>query len=149
MTVIDADGGQVAEMTALSPDGRDDARRSARARRAGHRARGAPPGRVPRDELYAPGSTAEATALRLFGEWSPPGAAQSFLAERPVTVVVAPGGRIVDGAPPPSDLVVEVRRAARGLRESSSAPLAEPRLDFRVDAATAGATRCGPASTSR
>src|SRR3990172_4736592 len=35
---------------------------------------------------------AEATAVQLFGEWSPPGASQSFLAARPVTVVVAAPG---------------------------------------------------------
>ena len=82
--------------------------------------------------------------MRLFGEWSPPGASQSFLAERPVTVVVAaPGGRIVDGAPPPSDLLVEVRRTApRAYGELElPPPLAEPRLDFRVDTATALALR--------
>ena len=83
---------------------------------------------------------AEARAVRLFGDWSPAGSAQTFRAERAVTVVVAaPAGRIVDGAPPPSELLVEVRRATPRSYEQQELPppLAEPRLDFRVDAATA------------
>ena len=79
-------------------------------------------------------------AVRLFGESSPPGSSQSFRAERAVTVVVAaPAGRIVDGAPPPSELLLEVRRTtprAYG-QDELPPPLAEPRLDFRVDTATA------------
>src|SRR5262249_31348618 len=45
----------------------------------------------------------------------------------------------VDGDPPPSELLVEVRRAAPETRDQTEvpAPLAEPRLDFRIDAATA------------
>ena len=92
-------------------------------------------------ELGARGlDPAEAIAIRLFGEWSPAGSAQTFRAERAVTVVVAaPAGRIVDGAPPPSELLVEVRRATPRTYEQQELPppLAEPRLDFRVDAATA------------
>jgi aminomethyltransferase len=46
---------------------------------------------------------------------------------------------VVDGAPPPSDLVVEVRRTTPRTHEEMELPppLAEPRLDFRVDRATA------------
>ena len=146
MTVIDRDGGQQAEVTVLAEDGRED-----------YDAVGASDGRAPATvlrsalrsptgngfvgDLHARGlNPEEASAVRLFGEWSPPGTSQSFLAERPVTVVVAaPGGRIVDGAPPPSDLLVEVRRTApRGYGELElPAPLAEPRLDLRVEKATA------------
>ena len=53
--------------------------------------------------------------------------------------MAAPGGRLVDGDPPASALVVEIRRAAprpAGDLELPR-PLAEPRLDFRVDLATA------------
>jgi aminomethyltransferase len=134
-TVIDRDGGQVAEVTVLTPDGRDDA--------AAIGARANAPATVLR-KLAADGdgfrAGPDARALQLFGEWSPPGSAQSFLAERPVVVVVAaPAGRIVDGATPPSDLVVEVRRAVPHAPDELElpAPLAEARLDFRVDAATA------------
>ncbi len=65
---------------------------------------------------------------------------RAFRVDRAVTIVVAaPGGRILDGAPPPSELLVEIRRAAprRYEQDELPPPLAEPRLDVRVDAATA------------
>ena len=145
VTIVDKDGGQVAEVTVLDASGRDDA--------AALGASADAPATVVREalenrngsllvgELAARGlDPAEASAVRLFGEWSPPGSSQAFRADRPVTVVVAaPGGRIVDGAPPPSELLVEVRRAAPRAYEQFELPppLAEPRLDVRVDAATA------------
>jgi aminomethyltransferase len=138
LTVIDRDGGQVAEVTVLTPDGREDAAAigaNADAPATVVRALAAGGNGLPRG--VDPG---DVRAVRLFGEWSPPGTAQSFLAERPVVVVVAaPAGRIVDGAPPPSDLVVQVRRAVPHAPDETELPppLAEPRLDFRVDAATA------------
>lgn len=143
LTVVDAYGGQVAELTVLSPEGMDDA--------AALGTRAEAPATVLRSlvrngngflrKLAAPRLDPEqALALRLFENTSPPGTSQSFLAERPVTVVVAaPAGRILDGAPPPSDLLVEIRRTtprAYGQIELP-APLAEPRLDFRIDKATA------------
>ena len=145
IAVIDKDGGQVAEVTVLDAAGKDDA--------AALGATADAPATVIRDALAARDGSllvdelgsrgldpAEANAVRLFGEWSPPGASQAFRADRAVTVVVAaPGGRILDGAPPPSELLVEVRRAAprRYEQDELPPPLAEPRLDFRVDAATA------------
>ena len=145
LTVVDKDGGQVAEVTVFSPSGRED-----------YESIGAAPdgpATVVREALQQRGRSllakelgsrgldpTAATAIRLFGEWSPPGSAQTFRAERPVTIVVAaPGGRIVDGASPPSDLLVEVRRVEPRRYEQVELPppLAEPRLDFRVDAATA------------
>ncbi|HET7745559.1 MAG TPA: hypothetical protein VFK76_12550, partial [Gaiellaceae bacterium] len=118
IAVIDKDGGQVAELTALDAAGRDDA--------AALGATADAPATVIRDALSSRDGSllvdelgarvldpGEANAIRLFGEWSPPGASQAFRADRAVTVVVAaPGGRILDGAPPPSELLVEVRRAA-------------------------------------
>jgi len=71
---------------------------------------------------------------------APPGTSQSFRTEREVKVVVAaPAGRIVDGAPPPSDLLVEVRRTTPRTygHVELPEPLAEPKLDFRIDKATA------------
>jgi aminomethyltransferase len=141
VTVIDPDGGQPAEVTVLSPDGRDDpgalgvtADAPASVLRAGG------------DDgflaaLHARGLRPyDAKALRLFGPDGPPGASQAFLAQREALVIVAaPGGRLVDGDPPASALVVEVRRAAprpAGDLELPP-PLAEPRLDFRVDLASA------------
>jgi aminomethyltransferase len=116
VTVIDPEGGQPAELVARTADGRED--------------------------FGALGAAAEATAgvLRLFGPDSPPGASQSFECERDVLLVVAaPGGRVVDGDPPASALVVEVRRATPRAVEDLELPppLGEPRLDFRVDRASA------------
>ena len=145
LTIVDRDGGQVAELTVLAPDGRDDAAAlGARADAPATVLRAAVGSRTGNGfvgELADRGlNPAEATAVQLFGEWSPPGASQSFLAARPVTVVVAaPGGRIVDGAHPPSEIVAEVRRTtARAYGQVElPPPLAEPRLDFRVDTASA------------
>ena len=141
ITVIDPDGGQPAELTVLSPDGRDDpgalgvtADAPASVLRAGG------------DDgflaaLHARGLRPhDARALRLFGPDSPPGASHAFLAQRGgLVIVAAPGGRLVDGDPPASALVVEIRRAAaRPAGELElPPPLAEPRLDFRVDLASA------------
>jgi aminomethyltransferase len=135
----------VAELTVLAADGRDDANA------LGAIADG--PATVVRDalrqrdgsllwsELATRGlDPTEARAVRLFDESSPPGTSQAFRTERAVTVVVAaPAGRIVDGAPPPSELLVEVRRTAARTYDQLELPppLAEPRLDIRVDAATA------------
>ena len=145
VTVVDKDGGQVAEVTVLGADGRDDP-----AALGGH---ADAPATVIREalrdrdgsllwrELGSRGlEPADATAIRLFGEWSAPGSSQAFRADRAVTIVVAaPAGRIVDGAPPPSELLVEVRRVEPRRYEQGELPppLAEPRLDVRIDAATA------------
>jgi aminomethyltransferase len=143
MTVVDAYGGQVAELTVLSPEGTDDADALG--------ARADAPATVLRElvrngngflrRLAAPRlDPEEALAVRLFEDMSPPGSSRSFRAERAVKVVVAaPAGRIVDGAPPPSDLLVEIRRAAprKYGQLELPAPLADPRLDFRVGKATA------------
>jgi aminomethyltransferase len=145
VTVIDPDGGQPAELTVLSPDGRDDpgalgvsADAPATVLR-GLVANGGDDGFLGR--LHERGLRPyDAMALRLFGPDGPPGASQAFACERDALVVVAaPGGRLVDGDPPASALVVEVKRdtpRAEGEAELPE-PLAEPRLDFRVDRASA------------
>ena len=82
----------------------------------------------------------DAMALRLFGHDGAPGASQAFACERDALLVVAaPGGRLVDGDPPASALVVEVKRDTPRSEADAElpAPLAEPRLDFRVDRASA------------
>jgi len=145
VTVLDPEGGQAAELTVLGPDGRDAA--AALGLRADTEAS------VVRAALRSPETHGfltelaargldphDATALRLFGETSPPGATESFASQREVTLVVAaPAGRIVDGAPPPSDLLVSVRRTSprRYGEHELPPPLAEPRLDVRVDKASA------------
>jgi aminomethyltransferase len=84
-----------------------------------------------------------APAVQLFGEWSPAGARVGFTADRELVALVAAPAEPMplddQAANPPSDLVLEVRRAVS--RPAGTAwlpePLAEPVLDIRVDAATA------------
>jgi aminomethyltransferase len=88
--------------------------------------------------LKALGLSAEPGTV--FGPDSRPGSEITLVAEDATTLIVsAPGGRIVDGDVPASELLVEIRRAAPQAREQVElpAPLAEPRLDFRVDKASA------------
>ncbi len=78
--------------------------------------------------------------VTVFGRDSRPGSELSIQAQSATTLVVkAPGGRIVDGDVPASELLIEVRRAAPKTRAELELPppLAEPRLDFRVDRASA------------
>jgi aminomethyltransferase len=136
VTVRDPDGGQPAEVTVLAPDGREDPGALGIAHDGGDATvlQGADRFLA---ELSAP---PDARCLRLFGSDSPPGAAQAYRAEREAVLVAgAPAGRLVDGAPPAGDLVIEVRRAIPRPAEEVELPppLAEPRLDFRVDRATA------------
>jgi aminomethyltransferase len=145
LTIRDPDGGQPAEMTVLDQEGGEDA--------AALGLRADAPATVLRAalgdgraepflaELHGRGlAPADARAVALFATDSPPGASESFGVQRDATVVVAaPGGRVVDGAWPASALVVEILRAeAPHAREAElPTPLAEPRLDFRVDKASA------------
>jgi aminomethyltransferase len=146
LTVRDPDGGQPAEVTVLDAEGGEDA--------AALGARADAPATVLVAALQNGGAASflgelhrrglkphDARAIRLFGTDSAPGAAESFDARRAATVVVAaPGGRVVEGAWPASALTVEIRRAeppSTGGEVELPAPLAEPRLDFRVDRASA------------
>jgi aminomethyltransferase len=146
LTVRDPDGGQPAEVTVLDAEGGEDA--------AALGARADAPASVLTAALRNGGAATflaelhrrglephDARAIRLFGTDSAPGASESFTAARAATVVVgAPGGRIVEGAWPASALTVEVHRAeppTTGGEIELPAPLAEPRLDFRVDRASA------------
>jgi aminomethyltransferase len=145
VTVIDPDGGQPAELTPLARDGRDDPGALGAAADAPATVvhalleSGADDGFL--GALHARGLRPhDARAIRLFGPGGAPGASESFECERDVVLVVgAPGGRVVDGDPPASALIVEVKRATpRPAAEIElPAPLAEPRLDFRVDKASA------------
>ena len=145
VTVIDPDGGQPAELTVLAADGRDDA--------GALGARADAPATVLR-ELVESGADDgflgllherglkphDAMAVRLFGPDGAPGGSQAFACERDALIVVAaPGGRLVDGDPPASALVVEVKRDTPRAEVDGELPepLAEPRLDFRVDRASA------------
>jgi aminomethyltransferase len=145
VTVIDPDGGQPAELTALAHDGRDDPGALGATADAPATAvhtlldSGADDGFL--GALHARGLRPhDARAIRLFGPTGVPGASQAFDVERDVVLVVAaPGGRVVDGDPPASALIVEIKRAKPRpeLEIELPPPLAEPRLDFRVDKASA------------
>src|SRR6185437_10099697 len=81
-----------------------------------------------------------AGSVMVFGPHSSPGEQIELVADRDaVLTVAAPGGRLVDGDAPATELLVEIRRATPRPRAEAElpAPLAEPRLDFRIDAATA------------
>src|SRR3954453_14468716 len=148
MTVRDPDGGQPAEVTVLDAEGGEDAaavgaRADAPATVLVAALNSAHPPAAPfLGELHRRGlKPHDARAIRLFATDSPAGASESFTAVRAATVVVAaPGGRVVEGSWPASALTVEIVRAeppATGGEVELPAPLAEPRLDFRVDRADA------------
>jgi aminomethyltransferase len=136
LRIVDRHGGQVAELTVIgagfgpthpAPDAdatvlRDD--------------RGGLAAALARRGL----DVNEARCARLFGPQSNPGSELEFAAAGETTVVVAaPGGRVIDGEPPATELQIQVRRASpRPVDEAElPAPLADPRLDFRIDPATA------------
>jgi aminomethyltransferase len=147
LEVVNRDGGQVAELTVLDAEGGEDA--------AAIGARADADASVLRElvrnggadgflgVLHARGLVPhDARAVHLFDTETPRGTAETFGVEREATAIVAaPGGRVVDGDWPPSPVLIEVRRAEpRSLEEVElPPPLAEPRLDFRVDLATAAA----------
>src|SRR5919202_15855 len=147
LTVRDPDGGQPAEVRVLDAEGGEDAAAlGGRADAPATVLRAAVANGAAADgflaELHRRGlKPHDARAIRLFGTESPAGAAQSFSAQRAATVVVAaPGGRVVEGSWPASALVVDVERArppATAGDVELPPPLAEPRLDFRVDRASA------------
>ncbi len=127
LTIVDRHGGQVAELTVL----------------------GAPLGPAPDADatvlrsgaLAVPGlDPGEARCARLFGPDSRPGSALEFTAAGETTVIVAaPGGRLIDGDTPATELSLQIRRAIPRARDEVELPppLADPRLDFRVDRASA------------
>ncbi len=83
-----------------------------------------------------------ADTVELFGGGSRAGERFDVEIDAPGMVIVdAPGGRIVDGAPPPSELRLEIRRAAPREQPEPDLPdpLAEPRLELRIDRASAEA----------
>ncbi len=149
LTVRDLHGGQPGELTVFTPGGSEDY--SA----IGASGAGAP-ATVVRSLVGSPADGARevvatlagkgldptsATAIALFGVSSAPGAEETFRASRHVVVVVgAPEGTsVVEGGVPGSDLQLEVARA-RPRNDGEPRlpePLAEPRLDFQVDRASA------------
>jgi aminomethyltransferase len=82
------------------------------------------------------------TGFRLFSAETEPGAETAFEAQADVVVALIPAGGAMapDEQTPPTELKVEIatRAPATGL---APAPLAEPKLDLRIKAATAEAYR--------
>src|SRR5262245_57748053 len=109
-TIIDVDGGQVAEVTAIAPDGSDasgaigaEADAPATVLRSLVSSAAGGSQEVMQDLAGRGLDPTQASAARLFDEWSRPGSEQAFRAARElVLIVAAPAGRLVDGAPPPS-----------------------------------------------
>jgi aminomethyltransferase len=138
--IIDPHGGQVAEVTALGAPLGPEADAPATALRA---LSAAPDGAAGMARALAGRGLDlhDARCARLFGAQSEPGAHVEFTAGGDTTLIVAaPGGRVIDGELPATELSVQVRRSAPRRRDEVElpAPLAEPRLDFRIDPASAG-----------
>ena len=146
LTIVHPDGGGIAELSVFSAEG-DDALSvlGGRSDRPASVIRGlAADGDLAAVELSARGiNPTEAVALALFGETARPGSSVTFRSERPVLCAIANplGGSILieDDAMPASDMLIEIKRtiARRHDEIELPAPLAEPRLDFRIDKATA------------
>ena len=153
LTVVDRQGRQRAEVTTLStagvPNGAvlgigvDGAATRLRALMDGSSVRERVEDPVLAGLLRAGLDPTALDAATLFGDGSPAGTRETFGVREPGTVVVAAPATTMraddEAANPPSDLVLELRRA--GPRERRPAmlpePLAEPVLDLRIDAATA------------
>ncbi len=150
LEIIDSEGRQPAEITVFDNSGTNDCGF------LGSRATG--PATAIADILSAHSEDARAVsaslrrrdinfgkahAVHLFGDDSRPGERATFTADVDgVCIVAAPGGPMrVDDQNPPTDLVVFVRRATTSDAETPPLPepLAEPRLDIRVDRRTARA----------
>jgi aminomethyltransferase len=150
VTIRDPQGAQRAEVTVIATDGGDDfgALGLAAPDTDATVLRSLVGSRVDRAAALVAGlvetgvDPTRARAVALFGESSPAGAETTLRAERDAVLVVgAPtSGRVVEGALPASDLQLEIARA-RPSREQLEPrlpePLAEPRLDFQVDRASA------------
>ena len=148
LRITDPEGGQRAELTVLAADGSGDgsaigARADAPAGVLGGLLGSSVTGadRVVAMLAERGVDASDVRAVRLFGEWSAPGASESFVAERAATAIIASasGASVVEGGVPASDLLIEVTRSvARSFGEIElPPPLAEPRLDFRVERASA------------
>ncbi len=80
-------------------------------------------------------------SVHLFDGESAPGESRSFVAERDAICLIAAPGKAMapDGQRPPTDLIALVTRSVKrpSFEHDLPAPLADPRLDFRVGRATA------------
>ena len=148
ITIIDVEGWQRCELAAFGSGGRQDVEALGTRADSKLTAFTADPAGVDEDtqaaifrlEQYGINAV-DAPAVRLFGDSSRPGDRESFTVERDVIcVIAAPGGPMrVDQQDPPTDLAVTVARArAAELDEILlPPPLANPKLDLRIDKASA------------
>ncbi|MEE8535386.1 MAG: DUF1989 domain-containing protein [Kiloniellales bacterium] len=150
ITVRDPEGRQPGELVLCAPDGRPDP--GALGAHDGGAAGGLQATLARDDEetrvvlagLRRRGfDPAAARAINLFGPESPAGESVSFQAERDALCILAAPGEdmAVDAQNPPTPLDLAIVRAApRETRdEHLPDPLADPRLDFRIDRRTASA----------
>ncbi|GAA5167263.1 DUF1989 domain-containing protein [Pseudonocardia eucalypti] len=103
-----------------------------------------PQGRQTAELTVRGADPADARDERLFGEWSPAGATETItVAAEAVARVAVPDTRMSVADPdanPPSDLLLELHRAAPRPSDEPRElppPLAEPVAELRIDAATA------------
>lgn len=150
ISVRDPEGGQTAEIAVLDASGRDDAAALSvkndktitglcdTLRNAGVAAQ---PVLAELSRLGVDPQNLK--AAEVMGGTSRPGSSQSFVAERSVTCIVAAPGKAMepDQQTPPTALELTIERARRRNNEDTPlpAPLAEPRLDIRIDRRTAQA----------
>ena len=123
VTVIDPDGGQPAELTVLAPDGRDDPVRSASRRRARHgpaQRSAATTASSARCTRAACGRTTRRRRGCSARQPRPARRRRSRASATRCSSSPRPAGRVVDGDPPASALVVEVKRAAPRSRATRS-----------------------------
>ncbi len=149
LEIVDLEGRQKGELVLFAQDGREDPGAigaSATAEPVGIRhilSGDSENARRVRDGLERRGfDLGRARAVGLFGDDSVAGEEAGFTASRAViAVIAAPGGPMaVDRQTPPTDLLVFVRRATPPPADAAiqpPAPLAEPRLDLRIDVASA------------
>ncbi len=148
LTVTDREGRQGAEVVAFAQDGtsdpaalgtRDHGEASGLKQILGSGSESAQ--RVHAGLARRKLSLANARAAKLFGGESLAGASAEFTAEKDLVCIVgAPGeAMMVDAQDPPTDLTVMVRRVRPrvGNDVPLPEPLADPRLDLRIAAATA------------
>jgi len=148
LTIRDLDGGQRAEVTVLGADRElfrelgltADGEATVLQRLVASKENGS--GAIVAAVASRGTDPTRARAAILFGPSAPPGAEVTLRAESHVLVVAgAPEGDagVVEGGIPGSDLELELARArpAEDTDPSLPEPLAEPRLDFQVDRASA------------
>ena len=148
LRVVDVEGGQRCELVVFGPNGRSDPGLLSAATTGG--ASGikdllaVDDGRLLASTLTGRGfDLGDIRSHDLFGPESPPGACAEFTAsDAAVLLAAAPGGPMrIDEQTAPTEIVVLIERADAAARAEPRLPepLASPRLDFRIDRATAAA----------